>query len=222
MKKLWKYYPAIASTLALAIALTGATAAATGVFVTSKQIKNGTILTQDIHKNGVKSSDIGTDAVKSADIGTGQVGTSDIGEGQVAPQDVTMPAPNQLQEGDTASATVGSDFAPVDIVGTYAKQDPTSLLEVDWTGTAGSGFSPCVFQLRVDGQPSAVGAGDTYVGSGAVSVSATSLFSGLAAGPHQIEIWGRITIGGGAQYPCTVGPASAGISQTLVVSEQVV
>jgi hypothetical protein len=224
-------YANVAATLALVIALTGTTAMAT-VLVTSKQIRNGSILSQDIRKNAVKTSDIATnavgsvdlksDAVRTADIGTGQVESSDIGTGQVTPSDVTMPNPQQLQETGAATSEVGATFTLLDPVGTYVKQDPDSALEVDWTGTAAAGFSGCNFQLRVDGTPSANEAGTVFVANGgqAESIAATALFSGLPTGQHSIEIWARTTLGGGS-YSCTVGPATAGIGQTIVVSELV-
>src|ERR1044072_1227515 len=96
-------YSTVVSTLALVVALTGVGAQASGVFVTSKQIRNGTILSQDIHKSAVKSSDLGNGTVKS----------EDIGSGQVEPQDVTMPSPEQIQEagGGVAMAEVSTAFA---------------------------------------------------------------------------------------------------------------
>jgi hypothetical protein len=96
---------------------------------------------------------------------------------------------------------------------------------VDWTGSVeghnGGETSGCVFQIRVDGQPSAAGAGEVF-GKGLTSVSASALFTGLAAGPHKIEIWARMVVDTSAGNSCTVGPAAAGIGQTVVVSEQVV
>lgn len=223
MYLLRRHHSTVISVFALVIALTSAGAWAGTVLVGSKQIRNGSILTQDIHKNAVKTTDIGSNAVGSSDIKTGAVDSSDIGEGQVLPQDVTMPDPAQLQEGDTASAVVGGDFGLVDQVGTYTKGDPTSALEVDWTGTAAAGEINCVFQLRVDGQASANGAGLVFVASqteSTTSVSATALFDGLGPGPHHIEVWARLT--GSGPSTCTVGPGSAGIGQTFVVSELVV
>lgn len=208
-------YPAIASTIALVFSIAALCiggAMASGVIVTSKQIKNGTLLTQDFHRN----------AVKTKDVANGTITSADIGEGEVHPGDVTMPPPAQLQESpaDTATAEVTTTFGLVDVVGSYTKEDPTSALEVDWTGTAAGSFSSCIFQLRVDGQPAGTNAGEVYVG-GATSVAASALFTGLGAGPHQVEIWAKhpqIE----AAYSCTVGPASAGIGQTIVVSEQVI
>lgn len=217
-------YATVASTLALLFSLAALCiggAAATGVFVTSKQIKDGAILSQDIHKSAVRSSDIGGGAVKSADILDGAVGSADIGTGQVQPEDVSMPSPAQLQETDVSAIMAGDAFALADNAGIYNKIDPTSVLEVDWSGTASAGFSPCKFQLRVDGQPSSASAGELYVANGStLSVAVSALFSGLATGPHQIEVWAVSALEG--SYPCTVGPASAGIGQTFVVSEQVV
>lgn len=213
--------------IALVVALLGACIAganAAGVIVSSKQIRNGSILTQDIHKGAVKTSDIGTSAVKSGDIGTSAVQSSDIGEGQVTPDDVTMPDPDQLVDSDIAKAEFGEEFGRLSDVGTYAKEAPDSLLQVDWTGSAAAGFAGCQFQIRVDGQASGPGAGVFFVANGgqAVSVASTALFSGLPTGAHTIEVWARTVGGGGAQFPCTIGPASAGIAQTFVVSEQVV
>jgi hypothetical protein len=190
-------YANVTATLALVLAVGTGGAYADQILVGSKQIRNGSILSQDIHKDGVKSSD--------------------IDNGTVHPADVTMPPPDQLQESDTASAQVGTDFQLVDVVGTYDKQDPTSTLEVDWTGTAVG--TPCWFQIRVDGQPSGTTGGDVYANGGIpISVSATALFEGLPTGSHQIEVWARAP----STRSCVVGPAAAELGQTFVVSEQVV
>lgn len=231
--------------LALVAAVSGAAGAAT-VFVTSKQIKNGTILSQDIHKQAVRSTDLQNEGVKAPDIGTGQVTSSEIGNGdvasadigegevhsgdiganQVTPSDVEAPEPEQLVEADAASGpATTAGFALLDVVGTYAKEDPTSVLEVDWSGSAAAGqFGACLFQLRVDGQPAGASAGQVYLSPGDVtSVSASALFDGLGAGPHQVEVWAMIGANHiGEEFTCTVGPAAAGIGQTFVVSEQVV
>jgi hypothetical protein len=216
-------YANVVATLALFVALTGVGLVQAGVLVTSKQIRNGTILSQDIHKAGVKSSDISTGGVRSADIQSGAVESSDIGAGEVEPQDVTMPEPEQLQEGDVATLDVGDDFALIDTVGTYSKEDPTSTLQVDWTGSASSPFgADCLFQLRVDGKPSSADGGLIFVASGQpISVSATALFDGFATGSHTIEVWAKQGHGTGTTR-CVVGPAEAGIGQTFVVSELVV
>lgn len=246
MKKL--SYSAIASTMALVLsiaALCVGGAMASGVLVTSKQIKNGSILTQDLHANVVKdktlaansvtSSDIGADQVTAPDIGVGQVdseaigngevSSADIGSGQVTPQDMNMPDPSQLKDGDVAVlATPTLEFQKVDDVGSYTKEDPSSDLEVDWTGSVrgenGGEASGCVFQLRVDGQPAPNGGGEVFA-KGLTSVSSTALFGALPTGQHAVEIWARITIATGMGNSCTVGPAAAGIGQTVVVSEQV-
>lgn len=221
-----RHYSAVIATLALVVALTSAGAWAGTVLVGSKQIRNGSILTQDIHKAAVKSSDIGGSAVQSTDIKTGAVEGSDIGAGEVEPQDVTMPEPEQIQEAGVAAADVGDAvFVLVDEVGTYIKEDPAAEMQVDWSGTAESPFGvDCIFQLRVDGQASAAGAGAIFVPSGAPeSVSTTALFSGLSVGPHQIQVWARAPRGGPTpDTRCIVGPSRSGIPQTFIVSEQVV
>jgi hypothetical protein len=246
-------YSAVTSTLALIFAFAAfcvGGAYATGVLVTSKQIKNGSILTQDIHKNAVTDKSIGSNAVTSTDIkddavgaddigagqvdseaiGTGQVSSSDIGNGQVTPQDVTMPDPEQIKVSDIAKIEPASlEFQKLDDVGSYTKEDPSSALQVEWTGSveghnAGEA-SGCVFQLRVDGQPPQGGGGEVF-GTGIVSVSDSALFGGFGAGSHSIEIWAKLArfepSDGPALNNCTVGPAAAGINQTVVISEQVI
>lgn len=217
-----KHYPTVVSTLALVVALTMSGAYAIDK-IGSKQIQNGSIRTADLHKGAVKSAKIGTGAVRSADIGNDAVQTADIGTGQVTPQDVTMPPPAQLQSNGASMSEVGNDFTLVSSVGTYAKMDSASVLELNWTGTAHFVFggSGCLFQLRIDGQPSASGGGTVFVRD-MESVSVTALFTGLATGAHTIEVWARQTPQGPGMSGCTFGPANAGISQTFVVSEQVV
>src|ERR1044072_6730621 len=101
-----------------------------------------------------------------------------------------MPSPEQIQEpaGDVAMAEVSTAFALVDLVGTYTKEDPKSLLQVDWIGTAAGDVPPCVFQLRVEGQPSGNGGGEAFAHD-TTNVSTSALFFCLTAAPHQTEHW---------------------------------
>jgi hypothetical protein len=215
-----KHYSTVVSTLALFVALTMSGAYAIDK-IGSKQIQNGSIRTADLHKGAVKSAKIGTGAVKSADIGKDAVETADIEAGAVTPAEVDMPEPEQLQA-STASANVGTSFGFVGTLGTYTKEDPASELRVDWTGTA-AGEKSCVFEVRVDGKPSGSGTGQVFVSAaGPLSVSVTSLFPELPAGSHTIEVWSRITDTNGTAdgtATCTVGPAAAGIAQTVVIDE---
>jgi hypothetical protein len=224
----------VVSVIALLCSLTGFAPAAGFVITSSKQIRPGVIVTTDLRKGAVTSSDVRTGAVKSpdlatsavqsSDIGTGQVQTGDIGEGQVQPADVTAPEPEQVELPTAPADEVSSTFAKVADVVTYTKEDPTSVLEIQWNGSASAGFSGCVFQLRVDGQPSGnAGGSEVFVSAGStVSVAAVGLFDGLPAGPHEVSVYARATIEGGGLFPCTVGPQSATIKQTFLVGELVV
>lgn len=213
-------YSNIVATLALVIALTTGGAYAGGKFITSKDIKNGSIKTQDIAKNGVRAPDIRSNAVGASEVTNGTIGSAEIGAGEVTPQDVTMPEPVKFDRPASSAviADVGEQYARVATIGNYVKSDPTSALEVTWTGTAGAAFSPCHFQLRVDAQP---GGGEVFVGTSAVSASATALFEGLPAGSSSIEVWAKHVQGGGSEGDCTLGPENAGIAQTFIVSEKV-
>jgi len=228
-------YPSVAATFAVVIALVGVPGVtAGGLLVTSKQIKNNSITSADLHKSAVKSSDIDTSAVRSTDIkteaiqstdiGTGEVSSSDIGPDEVTPVDVNMPDPSQLKFNGTASIAPSLAYQKVVDLGVYAKADPTSALEVTWTGSVlgenGGETSGCVFQLRVDGAAAPAGGGEVF-GKGTVSVSASALFPGLPPGAHQVEVWARMTVSTSAGNNCAVGPPAAGIGQTAVVAEQV-
>jgi hypothetical protein len=227
MTRLRKHGPIAAlavSVLALLCSLVGFAPAAGLIITSSKQIRPGVIVSSDIHNGGVRSTDVRNGTVQSADIGTGQVQTADIGEGQVQPQDVTAPEPEEVVQPPAPADEVGTTYALVANVTTYTKEDPTSILEVTWTGSAAAGFSGCVFQLRVDGQPSGqAGGGEVFVSSGSmVSVSDSASFDGLGAGPHTVQVYARATIESNVLFPCTVGPQGASIDQTFIVAEQVV
>lgn len=226
-RALRSYYPNAAATVALVIALVGVPGVtAGGLLVTSKQIKNNSITSADLRKSAVKTTDLSTNAVHSADIQTGAVQSADIGAGEVTPSDVTMPDPGQCRYAETASIEPTQEFQKVVDLCTYSKTDAGSALEATWVGSvhgeAGGEFSGCVFQLRVDGQAVPNGGGGEVFGKGTVSVSSSSLFPGLPAGQHRIEVWARITVTGTSDNRCTVGPVQAGISQTVVVEEKVI
>lgn len=219
--------------LALVVALSGIGGAMAGqALITGKQIRNGSLTTQDYKKGSVQTSDVKNGSIESADVENGAVEsadlkdsgitTADIGANQVTATDIEVPDPKQSTENGAASAEVGTDFTLIDPVETYVKQDPTSALEVSWTGSASAGFSPCQFQIRVDGQAAAAGAGAIYVANGTVNgnVSTSALFSGLPSGPHDVSIYAR-AVNPGQPFPCTVGPAEAQLTQTFITAELV-
>lgn len=212
-------YANVISTLALVFAVTTGGAYAANNLIDSGDIRNGSVRSADITKSGVKSSDLGAGAVRSTDIKTAAVQSSDIGQGEVEPVDVTMPDPRQLVLREQKASDVGENFGLVATVGSYDKQAADSQLRVTWTGTAQGFTHSCVFQLRVDGQASATGAGVLYVGTSIESVSAAALFAVISTGPHSIEIWARAIAGPGSTSSCIVGPAGAGIDQTVVLDE---
>lgn len=198
----------------MALCLGGAVASGTIVIKSTTQIQKGAVRSSDLRNGTVADADIGENAISSDEIGTGSIGTSEAGfpEGETAVE----------QPGDVASANVEGEFALVDVVTTYDKESAETGLVVTWDGTAGSGMLPCVFQIRVDGQPSGPNAGETYMTSGSSgNVSAGTEFAGLAAGPHEISVYAHTLNAAGAAYPCTVGPASAAIGQTFQIDEVV-
>ena len=218
-----------ASLLIAVVALVAALSGVGGVYagtvlITGKQIKNGSLTTQDYRKGSVRTSDVQNGSVGSPDLTNGGVSTADIGTNQVLPSDLDLPDPQLGVEAGTASANVGEGFELVDPVETYMKVDPTSILEVTWTGSAAAGFLPCQFQIRIDGQEPPGGAGTIYVANGSVNgnIATSVTFPGLPEGPHEIAIYARSIGGGGGTFPCTVGPETAQIKQTFLTGEQVV
>lgn len=191
-------YSVIASTLALVVALTGTGALAAGL-VGSKEIKNHSIKAKDLHR--------------------GAVITKTIKAGAVTPQSVNMPAPKQFAPAARASASADDPFQLAETAGTYDKLAPDSVLQVSWSGVLQAGFSPCIFELRVDGQPSANSGGDIYVlNSNTQSVSVTSLFPGLPPGQHTVQIYKR-SASPGYEDQCVVSPADPGIPATVTAQE---
>lgn len=212
-----KRIPTILAALALGtsvMALCLGAAMATGILITSKQIKNGTILSQDIKNNQIKSNDLTNNGIRTADISNNAV---------EAPQ-IDVPNPKQLEEESASSAPVGDDFSRVDDVGVYNKQEPDTALQVEWIGTAeGAIHASCIFQLRVDGTP-APGGGSEWLlplqQRGSLTLS--DVFPGLPAGPHEIEVWARAgTKVGEGPYMCVIGPPGIGIAQIFLVAEVV-
>lgn len=222
--KLQVRFAVAVAVLALVAALSGIGGAYAGtVLIGSKQIRNGSLLTQDYKTGSVRTSDVQNGTVSTPDLENGGIDSVDIGTNEVTPSDLELPDPKQVVEPESSPSQVGGDFVNVDPVTTYTKVDPTSVLEVTWTGSASAGFSPCQFQLRVDGQPAAPGAGVIYVSNGSIqgNVSLTASFEGLAEGPHEVAIFARTTGGGGSPQPCTVSPPEAQIMQTFLIGEQV-
>jgi hypothetical protein len=232
----------LVAVLALLSSLAGFSPAAGFIITSSKQIKPGVVLSSDIHKNGVRDSDIAGNAVTGSDVSPSAIGTTDIAEGgvttgdigadqvtatdiganQVTPESVEAPEPEEeILTGGTVEAT--SEFAPTPLVGHYTKEDPTSILSVEWNGSAHAAFSGCVFQLRVNGQaPSpGQGGGEVFVAASSTwSGSTSALFDGLGTGTVAVEVWAKATIGG-STFPCTVGPEDT-IRQALAISEIIV
>jgi hypothetical protein len=147
-------------------------------------------------------------------------------EGEV----LALPEPTECRAAGGVTIHPGTTFEKVADVCTATKVEATSVLEVSWEGTAEGRnqgeASGCVFQVRVNGQPSPQGGGETFV-KGLGSASAGALFPGLPAGAVTVEVWARLvnpSSGMGPQYDqCTLGPAGAGgLAQTVDVSEAVV
>ncbi|HYI79997.1 MAG TPA: hypothetical protein VEW67_03980 [Thermoleophilaceae bacterium] len=232
-QRISRHYANVVATIALFAVLTGVGAAAAGKvqIVTGKQIKNGSISTKDLANNSVRAADIKNGGVTSADIGVNQVKRSDIASnqitsdeiapGEVTPEEVTLPEPASFKLNGNWSAMVNQHAAKkVVTLGTYAKQDATSALKVDWVGLAKSFEFGCIYELRVDGISEGAGTAYAY-DTTALSVSASSLFTGLGAGDHAVEVWARTAWGdpAGTEVRCAVGVPEVALPQSVVVAE---
>jgi len=192
--------------------------------VGQEQIAPAAVGSAEIASSAISSSQLQDGSVQSGDIANGQVTSDDIGDGQVTPDDMTLPPPATLSipADQTSAAAPTREFIRITTVGSYRKMVADSVLEVSWTGSTATDSLPCVFQLRVDGQPGARSGGEIYVANSSVlSVSSTALFEGIGVGEHEVSIWARIpNYPGDTDSKCTVGPAFAGIPQTVIVSEE--
>lgn len=146
-----------------------------------------------------------------------------IKKGTVTGKQVKFPKARAIAGASAASArahaSVADQFTAVAAVGTYTKQDAQAVLRVDWTGAVGAGVSPCLFQLRINGQPGQ--GGEMYVTGGREWQNTSALFSDLPAGDYRVEIWARLTQFAGQDYPCTVDPSSDAPRPTAVATEEV-
>jgi hypothetical protein len=226
------------SILALIVAVAAGAvggAIASGVIITTKQIKNNTITSKDL-KNGaaVKSTDITNGTVASADIGNGDVASADIGEGEVhtgdiganavTPADVQLPPPVQETEGiGSPQPVVEGAFSKIATITTYSKVQAESTLEVSWSGAVASGTGTnCVYQLRVNGASPVGGGGEVFATGSAVNVSTTAAFAGLPVGPATIEVWAKASAALSATPTCVIDPPNPGIESTFVIAEAIV
>lgn len=138
-----------------------------------------------------------------------------------------MPDPVQFKVAQSATVEPPKgdlDFQKVLDLATYTKTVASSALEVTWAGSVeghnGGEVSGCVFQLRVDGNPAAAGGGEVF-GLNLASVSGVAIFPGLGIGAHTIEVWAKVNVDTTSNR-CTVGPAKAGMDQTVVAHEIVI
>lgn len=224
MSRLKSNYSAVVSTLALVVALTGVGAYAAGVMPDSvgpRQLREGAVMSSKIRDGNVKAADLGDAAVRSKALGSGSVTSPTIAKGAVTADSLTLPAPVSMSLEQSTTANFDSTDALLATIGTYDKQDASSVLRVDWNGTTETGAGSCVLQLRVDGQPASPTAGAVFIQNGGqtLSVATSAQFSGLGVGSHSIEIWAHTVNSGTNAYPCTLSPASTGIGQTVDVSE---
>lgn len=218
---------------ALVISVAGAgvvTAPAAVKLLTGKQIKNGsltsadlknaTVNSADLKNNAIGSTDLRNGAVGSTDLATGSVQSSDVKDGAVTPSDVTMPPPEALSA-DSPTGNVTGVFTLVSTAGQVTKEDPTSVLKLDWSGAVRTeGSNACVWQLRVNGAlTTSPSTGEVLTRTGVESVSTSVLFPGLPAGPLTIEVWARNVTGGPTPTTCSLG--AEGLDSTIVATEEV-
>lgn len=236
-QRIGRHYANVVATVALVVALTTGGAYAVDKIggdqikpraIGAKHIKRGAIQARHIRRNSVRSAQLSRNAVKTASIAPDAVTSDEIGDGEVVPDDLTLPAPVELRAaaGSFAPGSVGTAYSLVADVGRFVKVDQGSALHITWTGSARSGNTGCIFQIRLD--DGSVGGGEFYVepGSKTVAASATALFKGVSAGEHRIQVWARAPegdpgLGMSEPHHCTVAPVQATVPNSFVAAEQV-
>lgn len=116
--------------------------------------------------------------------------------------------------GKAASAGQSGGFEPLAVLGAYTKVDGASVLQLDWNGAALAASSPCVFQLRLDGEPGS--GGQAYV-FGLSGVTASGMFEGVPAGTHEVEVYARETQAGNPAGCDLAGEVPQAVNATEVV-----
>lgn len=190
--------------------------------VDTRALGDGVVDNSALESSSVGSSNLQSDAVDNSALAPASVGTTNIQEGAVTADALTLPPPVQVQSSQVATGTFDSTFKQLGVLGTYSKQDPTSVLQVVWSGAAKASSFSCVFQIRVDGQPAGPEAGLGFVSfSGAsANVASSAQFTGLPTGQHEVEVWAHVVSNGGSDT-CTLSPPEAGIGQTVTIQEVV-
>lgn len=215
MKIYQRFAPTLAIVLALlALCLGGALASGRIIITSSSQIKNGAVTSKDVKNNTVRSADLGPNSV------TG----TEIDPNAVEPSDVALP-PAVETNPPVAAVTDPNPFSPsayevIGTVGTFDKQQAESQLEVQWSGviSAGGAATLCVYQLRVNGQPSPGGGGEAVAHEGVINVATGALFS-APVGPANIEVWARVTSTADPAATCGVG--GLGVASTFIFNEAI-
>jgi hypothetical protein len=134
-----------------------------------------------------------------ADLVDDSVGLADLANASV----LTM-----LNVSCTSLSSFSTGYAKIVDVGTFAKQDANSLIEITFNGRiavidslTGTG---AIFEVRIDDLPTTQGRArasfkSAEVGDDGVPVSITGIFTGLGAGPHTVSIWMRAANGAGSR-----------------------
>jgi hypothetical protein len=118
--------------------------------------------------------------------------------------------------GVTSDSAPTSGYALLAIAGTFTKQSGSTAIEIDWNGHAATDGAFCDYQVRVDGIQPDQGAGRAVIGSTngfGAPTGVTALFSGLAAGTHEVEVYDR-----GAATSCTINPGN--FPETFLIKEE--
>lgn len=188
-------YSAITSTLALLVSLT----------------LGGAYAADELGKNSVGARELEKNAVRSQEVASNAVGS----------KEVDLPRPETIAAGGAPSLPQHGSTDPQKLLGQpYVKQDAATVLRVDWSGAVVSNGVPCVFEVRLDGQPSQ--SQPLYLDAQSkLSVATSVVFPGVPAGPHEVQVWARstATVGGSFSGACSLGIPDVGIGQSLVVEE---
>lgn len=147
-------YANVVATLALVGVLSGSASAA--VLITSKQIKDNTILSRDIHNGTVNSKDIKDASIHAADLGIDSVDTQAILNGTVGADDLAYNsvygdtvADGSLTGADLANGSINSGQLAAGAVTSGKIADGTITRADLAAGVAGPSYTPIGVVLAV-------------------------------------------------------------------------
>lgn len=193
----------VVALIALAVAAGGTGYAALSLPASSvgpRQLRTGAVTGKKIKRNAVTSAKVKDASLRRRDFAAGQLPAGPAGPAG-APGPTGTPGPTgaagaagairttQLNYTGETTSSVSFTYQRVRDLGTFTKDQAGSVINLYWQSHISANGSFCLYQLRVDGNPSDPASGEAVVYAPEAPVYVRARFTGLAAGPHTVSLW---------------------------------